>query len=421
MLPYALAGIGIMLFVGLIVGGCVLVMRAQMLKSRQRVAQLEGRHRAQLEALTKEAQEIKARAEKEAQDKVCEVQAKLSEVEERQKAQLDALLKESRTAVARADAVSRKATDLESQIMHAEQENDWLRRALDERPYIEKKTYKIITVGIRSTGKTSLTLKWANPLIDLGMIEGTKIERYERTVSKSRQKEVMTEHVFEVGDWGGEHIVDAQQELVTEEIHGLLFVVDLGGKNASKVEPERIDEQLRQFQPQALQFFFGPRTVASCKTVVLFINKSDLLRGTPAEVEAEAKRLYARLIDDLMRYAPHVEVRVLVGSASYGHSTHHLFAHFVEKILPKSAYDPQLLQRIQDDLAQIPNAAPGRDTGLTEGVRFSHSGSGAEAPAHVNSTGLTAPRGVNGIHGMNGANGANGIKAGAGSTLRLEK
>ncbi|MFT3767821.1 MAG: hypothetical protein QM820_20415 [Minicystis sp.] len=129
----------------------------------------------------------------------------------------------------------------------------------------------------------------------------------------------------------------------------MLIVVDLGGKDAKAVEPLRIQQQLKEFQPESLKFFFGPKTVASCKTVVLFINKSDLVAGTPAEAEIEARRLYAKLIDDLMRYKEQVDIRVFVGSASYGHSTHMLFSHFVEKILPKNAYDNQLLQRLKTD------------------------------------------------------------------------
>jgi GTPase SAR1 family protein len=234
---------------------------------------------------------------------------------------------------------------------HQQQEIDWLRAELEKRPTVTRKTYKILTLGMKATGKTSLTLKWANPLIDLGAVQGTKIERYERTVSQVALKDVTTEHVFEIGDWGGEHIVDAQQELIVDEIHGLLIVVDLGGKDAKVVQPERIQEQLREFQPQSLKYFFGPKTVASCKTVVLFINKADLVPGTPADAEAQAKKLYARLIDDLMAHHAQVDIRVLVGSASYGHSTHHLFSHFVEKILPKNAYDNQLLQRMKSDLA----------------------------------------------------------------------
>src|SRR5262249_41261442 len=112
--------------------------------------------------------------------------------------QLEAQLK----AVAAEDA---KKTDwLDAQ----QQESDWLRAELEKRPKVTRKTYKVLTLGVKWTGKTSLTLKWANPLVDIGKLEGTKIERYERTVSQVVAKDVTTEHVFEIGDWGGEHIVD---------------------------------------------------------------------------------------------------------------------------------------------------------------------------------------------------------------------
>jgi hypothetical protein len=67
--------------------------------------------------------------------------------------------------------------------------------------------------------------------------------------------------------------------------------------------------------------------VASCKSVVLFINKSDLLPGTPAQVEEQAKKLYAQLITYIKKYSTQTDVRVFVGSASYGHSTHLLYSH----------------------------------------------------------------------------------------------
>ncbi|HSN98831.1 MAG TPA: hypothetical protein VLS89_11120 [Candidatus Nanopelagicales bacterium] len=241
---------------------------------------------------------------------------------------------------------------------HQQQEIDWLRAELEKRPKITQKRYKILTVGVKWTGKTSLTLKWSNPLVDLGAIQGTKIERYERTVSHVTTKEVVTEHVFEVGDWGGEHIVDAQQELIMDEIHGLLIVVDLAGKDGQRVDPQRVQDQLREFQPQSLKYFFGPKTLASCKAVVLFINKSDVLAGTPLEVEREARSYYKPLIDGLEAYKSQIDIRVLVGSATYGHSTHFLFSHFVERILPKNAYDTQLLQRMKSDLPHSAQAIP---------------------------------------------------------------
>ena len=232
-----------------------------------------------------------------------------------------------------------------------EKENEWFRQELEKRPRVTRRTYKILTLGVSGTGKTALTLKWANPLTDLGTLAGTKIDRYQRTVSLVTGKEAMTEHVFEIGDWGGEYMVDAHQELVMDEIHGLLLVVDLAARDATKVEPERIQQQLRDFQAEVLKFFFGPRTVASCKTVVLFINKSDLLSGTPAEVERQARSHYKRLIDDLEKHDAQLNVHVLVGSATSGHSVHHLFSHFVERILPSTAYDAQLLQRMKSDPA----------------------------------------------------------------------
>ena len=151
------------------------------------------------------------------------------------------------------------------------------------------------------------------------------------------QRDVITEHVFEIGDWGGEHIADAMNELILEDIAGMLIVVDLGHMNASAVDPARIREQLDAFNVEALKFFFGPRTLATCKTVVLFINKSDLLSGPPAKAEAQAQRLYGKLIDNLLKYQTQINVRVFAGSASYGHNVHHLFSHLVEKILPRDA------------------------------------------------------------------------------------
>jgi hypothetical protein len=284
-------------------------------------------------------------AELEARDRVLEARSRELEARFRE-------LEAQFVSVAEED--TKKAGWLDAQ----QQEIDWLRAELEKRPKVSRKTYKVLTLGMKWTGKTSLTLKWANPLTDLGKIEGTKIERYERTVSQVINQDVTTEHVFEVGDWGGEHIVDAQQELIVDEIHGLLIVVDLGGKDAKTVQPERIQEQLREFQPQSLKYFFGPKTVASCKAVVLFINKADLLPGTPADAETQAKKLYSRLIDDLNAYQSQVDIRVLVGSASYGHSTHHLFSHFVEKILPANAYDNQLLQRMKNDLVAATPQGP---------------------------------------------------------------
>ncbi|UQA61381.1 serine/threonine-protein kinase [Polyangium aurulentum] len=265
---------------------------------------------------------------------------------------IDSMALEHRNLLSKIAAVQKEDQKKIGWLAAAHEENTWLRTELERRPKLHRKKYRILTLGMKATGKTSLTLKWSNPLVDLGAVEGTKIERYERSVCHKLEKDRLIEHVFEVHDWGGEHIVDAQQALVLEDIHGLLLVVDLGGKDARQVDPARVAEQIQEFQPQALRHFFPPKLMASCKTVVLFINKSDLIAGTPAEVDQQAMQLYRPLIEALMKYASRIDVRVLVGSARYGHSTHLLFAHFVEQILPKTAYDDQLLQRLKVDSSE---------------------------------------------------------------------
>lgn len=276
--------------------------------------------------------------------------AKLGEELEQAELKLEGVQGERRALLGRIDAMQEAERKMVGQLDNADQEIAHYREQLDMRPETKRKTYRILALGMKATGKTSLTLKWANPLTDLTSIAGTKIERYERSVSRIQTAKDATEHVFEVHDWGGEHIVDAVQELITEEVHGLLIVVDLGGKDAKQVEHERVKAQLQEFQPQALRYFFVPKMMASCKTVVLFINKSDLIQGTPAQAEEQARHLYQPLIDSLTKYGNQIDVKVFVGSANYGHSTHFLFSHFVEKILPRNAHDNQLQQRTKVDL-----------------------------------------------------------------------
>lgn len=276
--------------------------------------------------------------------------ARLAEELEHSELKLEAAQGERRALLGKIETMCEAQQKMIGQLDHADQEIAHYREQLDLRPENKRKTYRILALGMKAAGKTSLTLKWANPLTDLTSISGTKIERYERSVSRVQSTKESIEHVFEVHDWGGEHIVDAVQELITEEVHGLLLVVDLGGKNAKQVDHERVKVQLQEFQPQALRYFFVPKMMASCKTVVLFINKSDLIPGTPAQAEEQARHLYQPLVDTLMKYTNQIDVKIFVGSANYGHSTHFLFSHFVEKILPKNAYDNQLQQRMKADL-----------------------------------------------------------------------
>lgn len=226
---------------------------------------------------------------------------------------------------------------------------------------IVRRAYNIVTIGISSSGKTALTLKWANPLFRLQDATPTQFLKYERTVSRQVTKGGPTvEHVFEIRDWGGEHMESAFMELVTmKSVNGLLIVVDLGriiedpkhkGRSTVVLDEERIKAQIETFHPAALRFFFTDHILSYCKTFVLFINKSDALSGLPDEIERKAMELYKPLIDSLRKFQRGdglVDIQVIVGSAHSGHNTQNLFAHFIEKILPQDAYDHQLLTMMQ--------------------------------------------------------------------------
>ena len=98
-----------------------------------------------------------------------------------------------------------------------------------------------------------------------------------------------------------------------------------------------------------------------CRTFVLFINKTDLLRGCPHEVEQQARQLYQSLIDDLARHGQRhdVSVAVFVGSADTGEMHGKLFAHLIECVLDPEDHDhelrdvldrPRLRQHLHPDL-----------------------------------------------------------------------
>lgn len=222
-----------------------------------------------------------------------------------------------------------------------------LEQEMGRRVSFRQQVYKIVCIGIPKTGKTSLTLKWANPLWEIRNVQGTNFDKYTRTVSSvvSPQTGTVVNHQFEVYDFGGEQIVDAHEMLVTSDVHGLLFVVDLGLDESTEVDPERVKAHIRRFGVDALRFFLdSPRITQTCRTVLLFINKSDLIRGTPAEIDAEARRWFKPMIDSFQQFSGNVDFDVIVGSAVSGHNTHQLMPHFIRKMLPSNAYDDQLIQ-----------------------------------------------------------------------------
>ncbi len=87
---------------------------------------------------------------------------------------IEALQNQARTLVAAVNAADEENKKKIGWLDHQEQELNWLKAELERRPKITRKTYKILTLGMKATGKTSLTLKWSNPLIDLGTMEAPR-------------------------------------------------------------------------------------------------------------------------------------------------------------------------------------------------------------------------------------------------------
>lgn len=230
-------------------------------------------------------------------------------------------------------------------LQEKQEEIDLLENQLEERPHYKRHVFRIVTIGKKGTGKTALTKKWARPTFDLGEVQGTEYQAYTKTVSRVHGNKTITDIDIEIHDWGGEHIVQAHEQLSHHEIHGLLFVVDLA-RDGGEVDAERVQEQLTEFTPQVLQYYLsGSRITQHCQTVVLFINKSDVISTSPLEAEEKAREVYKTLIDDINTFANKVSVKVIVGSGLYGHGTHILFGHFIRSFLPDDAYSKDMLPK----------------------------------------------------------------------------
>jgi hypothetical protein len=265
------------------------------------------------------------------------------------------------------------------ELRQADVERTELRKLVESlrstRGEIVRRVYSIVTIGMSQSGKTALTLKWASPLFQANSTLPTQFQRYERTVSRQTLKGAPPiEHVFEIRDWGGEHMGNALHDVLRmDNVNGLLMVVDLGridstpeGRRTVVFDEQRIKEQIDAFHPASLRYFFTDHILSHCKSFVLFINKSDALAGQPEEVEARAMALYQPLIDSLRKFSRDdgmIDITVMVGSALSGHNTHNLFAHFIEKILPVDSYDPQLLHMIQTEVASPGEARGGLAAG----------------------------------------------------------
>ena len=146
-------------------------------------------------------------------------------------------------------------------------ENASLRKEIDGRPTKTEVRYGIATVGVSGCGKTALTLRWANPRVRPEQVKATQFSKYQRTISRvyDPDSRIHVEHIFEVYDWGGEHIEEALTALVKlGTIHALLVVVDLGpvcscARTGTSSARSISIGSLREFDQQVLRFFCAGR------------------------------------------------------------------------------------------------------------------------------------------------------------------
>lgn len=300
---------------------------------------------------------------------------------------------EGRALQGKLEQAQRASESLLDDIATLREENRRLRLQL-EQPNRNEVRYGIATIGVSQCGKTAVTLPWANQLARPEAVKATvQFARYERAVSRVYETDGHrpVDHIFEIHDWGGEHVEDALTALVKlGELHALLIVVDLGyfdEKKGSQVfSQERINRQIEEFDKHVLRFFFSPAVVAHCKHYILFINKTDILAGLPDEIEKNARTHYKPLIEQLEWFSRErgVNFTVMAGSAQAGTKVQALFRHLIESLLPLEAQGPELRQEIE----AVPRPVTGKDRENSRSINLAGNLAGVGNPPPA----ATAPK-----------------------------
>jgi len=237
-----------------------------------------------------------------------------------------------------------------------------------ERPAVEMKKVKILTLGLSASGKTSLTLKWARPIHQEEIQPTAFCDVYNapcalREIPEERKIIIKW---FEIWDFAGESFEEAADRLLRENFEALIFVVDLVGSKDNddvkqisavrnsedliKTDIRRIKEQMEHFTPALLRIYLKPINVRRrLRSVVLFINKTDKFSSAPQrDVQAFAEMAYRRLIDSFKQM--YENVHVVFGSAATGMGTHEVFAHLRNDLLESEDHvKPQSVEAITVD------------------------------------------------------------------------
>ena len=234
-------------------------------------------------------------------------------------------------------------------------------------PAFRKQIYNVGIIGIAASGKTALLMRLIDPLVmDIKNFGQTGVdETHERSVTLTHNHSdfVRIEHLIRFHEWGGEHLPEAQRDMLkmsqrdvaTEKdgvtdlagIQGIIFAVDLGdfikdekGRpvGPQRFNPQRISTQVEEyFSSLKMPFLLNDTVLSRCHVVILFINKIDLMVGQFEENCKIAEKQYEKLILGLRNQCGRTPVEVVVGSAETDIGLTKLYATLVQKIMPESA------------------------------------------------------------------------------------
>jgi len=234
-------------------------------------------------------------------------------------------------------------------------------------PTFRKQIYNVGIIGIAASGKTALLMRLIDPLVmDIKNFGQTGVdETHDRSVTLTHNHSdfVRIEHLIRFHEWGGEHLAEAQRDMLkmcqrdvaTEKdgvtdlagIQGIIFTVDLGefikdekGRpvGPQRFHPPRILTQVEEyFSALKMPFLLNDTVLSRCHVVILFINKIDLMVGNFEENQKIAEKQYEKLILSLRNACGRTPVEVVIGSADTDISLTKLYATLVQKIMPESA------------------------------------------------------------------------------------